>query len=113
MSEGPDKQPVMSVCRACGEDIHYTPIRMPAGAPVVNPANPGHFYVEYVDMCVDCVESELTALRAKILAGEMYPLQTWEWDEDHKKFQVVPISKLPPPSEEKVGWIRRFIRWLW
>lgn len=117
MSDAPnlerDPFPIMGYCKSCGAEILYSPIRMPTRAPILNPEKPGHFVVEYIDMCVDCVEREVEGLRKKILAGEMYPVQSWDWNPEAGRFQIVSLSKPIPTEGRKVGILQRIFRWFW
>lgn len=110
-----DMFPVLSLCVSCGHEIKYPPLRMPKGPPIVNPSNPFHMSIEYVDMCVYCVEAQLNTLKEKIKRGEMYPSQSWQLDENEQP-HIVSISSLLPQVqaqaiETEVGLVRTAIRY--
>lgn len=118
-----DKFPTLGQCVGCGAEIKYSPIRMPLGRPHINASRPGHFSIEYAPMCVPCIRKELDKLAEKITVGEMYPLNTWEIDDDGSSFHIVSTmhsdnqaepeeAKPEEPRPGKPGLLARLFRWI-
>lgn len=119
-----DKFQTIKVCAVCGKDIKYSPIRMPIGPPMLNPERPGHYGIQYVNMCCECVIDEIQVLQQKVLKGEMYPSRGWHHDEKTQEFSIVNLSPsffhsegeredVEPESERKVGLFRLIFGTVW
>jgi len=120
-----DKFPTLGICVSCGAEIKYSPIRMPLGRPHINADRPGHFSIEYAPMCVPCIRNQLDILMEKVNKGDLYPTNTWETSEDGDSFHIVPTMQSSPSGEtvvdetepeepeERVGFVRRLIRWIY
>ena len=104
------------ICSGCRCRILYSPVRMPVSAPIPNPDKPLHYGIEYVDMCIPCAQDALTELHQDLLNGSLSPHNVWSQSADgtlHIVSITTPQPVLDKEEPAKLGWFKRFIRYLW